>query len=115
MPDFGAMFDRKNVSLTDIYDRKFLDNPLLEKVLEEQLGLNINKTIPRDFAATLNNLKMFLEQNRTKAKIIREENEQIEIKMDEDELLIESVGGAQDSSPEEEKVNISEIDLSTLD
>lgn len=115
MPDFGAMFDRKNVSLTDIYDRKFLDNPLLEKILEEQLGLNVNKTIPRDFIATLNNLKLFLEQNRMKAKIIREENEQIEIKMDEDELLIESVGGTEDSSSDEKKVNISEIDLSTLD
>lgn len=115
MPDFGAMFDRKNVSLTDIYDKKFLDNPLLEKILEEQLGLNVNKTIPRDFIATLNNLKLFLEQNRMKAKIIREENEQIEIKMDEDELLIESVGGTEDSSSDEKKVNISEIDLSTLD
>jgi intein/homing endonuclease len=115
MPDFGAMFDRKNVSLTDIYDKKFLDNPLIERVLEEELNLNANNFIPRDFVSTLDKLKIFLEQNRVKTKMVLEENEQIEIKMNNDELLIESVDRGNESSDENEKVDISEIDLSRID
>ena len=115
MPDFGAMFDRKNVSLTDIYDKKFLDNPLMEQMLEEELGLYENVHMPKDFYKTLDQLKLFLEQNRTKSKLIKEENEQIEIKMNNDELLIESVDGGDESSDGDKKVDISEIDLSRLD
>ena len=65
--------------------------------------------------ATLDKLKVFLEQHKTKAKIIREENEQIEVKMNQDELLIESIDATDDSTSNKEKINISEIDLSTLD
>jgi hypothetical protein len=47
--------------------------------------------------------------------MVLEENEQIEIKMNNDELLIESVDRGNESSDENEKVDISEIDLSRID
>lgn len=89
-PDFGAMLSTKSRSLTDLYDKSFLDNPLGEEVT---INLSRKISMTREMKSIFSKLKVVLEKDDAVLKILSEESNFTpdEISSDDAKILMENV------------------------
>jgi len=90
-PDFGAMMSTKSRSLTDLYDKSFLDSPFGEEVT-----INVSRKISmtREMKSIFAKLKVVLEKDDTVFKILSEGSNftsDEEDKSDDSKILMENV------------------------